>query len=73
MFSVGLNSRIQEIPSRTDRLESRALALEALVAPLETACDWLGKCSSYNGIYVSVYSCFNFYMLIPVKYIQIVF
>ena len=54
MFSVGLNTRVQDIPSRTARLDSRTLALEARVKPLNATSDWLSKCASYNSLYVSV-------------------
>ena len=54
MFSVGLNTRVQNIPSRTATLESRTLALEARVIPLNTTNDWISKCASYNSLYVSV-------------------
>ena len=54
LFSLGLRSRVQEVPNRVDDLEARVTALEPPVAALVALEAWLGPCAAHNSLYVSV-------------------
>ena len=55
LFNVGQASRVDEVPERTDKLETVTSTLEASVAALETdvGLAGLGACVGLNSAYVS--------------------